>query len=165
MTATLRLAEPGDLPGIVELYNHYVRETPITFDVDPYTVETRTPWFQQFAATGPHKLVVAVEGENVLGYAGTMPFRPKAAYARSVETTIYVHKDATGRGLGVALYEALFDALRGEPVHRLLAGMTLPNAASEKLHERLGFTSCGVFGEVGYKFGQYWDVRWYERAL
>jgi phosphinothricin acetyltransferase len=165
MSPTIRHARESDLAGIVDLYNYYVRETAITFDVEPYTVETRAPWFAQFAQTGPHQLLVAEEGGEVLGYAGTMPFRPKAAYAQSVETTIYLRHGAEGRGLGRALYESLFDALKDAPVHRLLAGMTLPNAASDALHDRMGFAPCGVFAEVGFKFGRYWDVRWYDRPL
>jgi len=165
MTITTRHATHDDLGQIVDIYNHYVRETPITFDIEPYTVETREPWLAQFAETGPHQLLVAEKEGVVLGYAGTMPFRPKAAYGQSVETTIYLRPDAGGRGIGTILYRDLFAALEGAPVHRLLAGMTLPNDASDALHRRLGFVPCGIFSQVGYKLGQYWDVQWYERGL
>lgn len=168
MTATAtvtRHARDADLAQIVDLYNHYVRETAITFDIEPFTVETRAPWLAQFRETGPHQLLVAERGGEILGYAGTMPFRAKAAYDRSVETTIYIRDGFGGQGLGRALYEALFDALEGAPVHRLLAGMTLPNDASDALHRRMGFEPCGVFPEVGFKFGRYWDVQWYDRPL
>jgi len=162
---SIRLLRDEDRAQIIDLYNYYVRETAITFDVEPYTPKTRRPWFDQFAPTGPHKLLVACEGGRVLGYAGSMAYRPKAAYARTVETTIYLAPGAGGQGLGQRLYRALFEALETEPVHRLLAGMTLPNAASDALHRKLGFAPCGHFREVGFKFGRYWDVRWYERSL
>ena len=79
-------------------------------------------------------------------------------------TTIYCAPEAAGRGLGSRLYEGLFEALRGEDVHRYVAGYTMPNAASESLHRRFGFKVVGVFSEVGRKFGKYWDVCWMERA-
>ena len=165
MTISTRPASAGDRQQIVDIYNHYVRETAITFDIEPYTPETRQPWFAQFGDTGPHRLLVAEEAGRVLGYAGTMPFRPKAAHAQSVETTIYLAPDAGGRGIGTQLYDALFEALKNEPVHRLLAGMTLPNEASDALHRKAGFAPCGLYKEVGFKLGRYWEVQWYDRPL
>ena len=161
----LRRAGAADLPALVELYNHYVRETPITFDVAPFSVETRRPWLEAFAASGRHQLFVAEEAGGLLGYAGSHRHREKAAYDSSVETTIYLAPEATGRGIGARLYAHLFEALAGQGAHRALAGITLPNAASLALHRRFGFTPIGVFHEVGYKFGRYWDVQWMEKAL
>lgn len=161
----VRPARPEDLPAIVELYNHFVHTTSVTFDVEPFTVATRRPWFEQFAQTGRHRLLVAVEGAALLGYAGTLRFRPKAAYETSVETTIYVQPNAGGRGLGTLLYTRLFEALAGEDVHRALAGVTLPNEPSIKLHQRFGFTKVAHFTEQGRKFGRYWDVAWFEKPL
>lgn len=165
MAADIRRARLSDLGQIVEIYNHYVINTAITFDIDPYTVETRRGWFDQFGDAGPHQLLVAEVDGDIMGYAGTMPFRPKAAYAQSVETTVYLRGDASGQGLGSKLYDALFEALEGAPVHRLLAGMTVPNQASDALHAKHGFEPCGLFHEVGFKFGKYWDVQWYDRVL
>ena len=161
----IRPARSADLAALTALYNHYVRETPITFDVEPYEVETRRPWLEGFATTGPYRLLVAERDAQLLGYAGSMRFRPKAAYATSVETTVYLRGDAQGRGLGAALYTELFDALWGEDLHRAYAGITLPNPASIRLHERFGFRPVGVFHEVGRKLGRYWDVAWYEKDL
>ena len=92
-------------------------------------------------------------------------FRPKAAYATTVETTIYCAPEAVGLGLGQQLYAALFDALSGEDIHRIVGGYTPPNPASEALHKRFGFKTVGVFTECGYKFERYWDVCWMERPL
>ena len=161
----LRPAEPSDLPALTAIYNHYVRETPITFDVEPFPVEARRPWLEGFAAEGPHQLFVAERGGDLLGYAGSMRFRPKAAYATSVETTVYMRVGSEGQGIGAALYARLFEALRGEELHRAYAGITLPNPASIRLHERFGFRPVGVFHEVGRKLGRYWDVAWYEKSL
>jgi phosphinothricin acetyltransferase len=160
----VRTAESGDLARITEIYNHYVLNTPVTFDVEAYTVERREVWFAQFAPTGRHRLLVAEENGVVLGYAGTTRFRLKAAYETTVETTIYCAPEAMGKGIGGQLYSALFELLKGEDIHRFVAGYALPNAASEALHRRFGFKVVGVFSENGRKFGKYWDVCWAERA-
>jgi phosphinothricin acetyltransferase len=165
MTVITRTATRADIPRLTEIYNHYVIHTPVTFDLEPYTVERRMEWFAQFAPTGRHRLLVAEENGIVLGYGGTTRFRAKPAYDTTVETTIYTAPEAVGTGIGKKLYAALFEALASENVHRLVGGFTLPNAGSQKLHEYFGFKNVGVFSEVGYKFGKYWDVQWTERAL
>ena len=82
-----------------------------------------------------------------------------------VETSVYCDPSATGGGLGTALYATLFSVLAGEDLHRAYAGVALPNDASESLHRRFGFREIGTYTEVGRKFGQWWDVRWYERPM
>ncbi len=160
----IRPAIRGDLPRLTEIYNHYVVHTPVAFDIEPYTVERREAWFTQFATTGRHRLLVAESGTGVIGYAGTTRFRPKAAYETTVETTIHCAPDALGKGIGKRLYAALFESLRGEDIHRFVAGYALPNPATAAIHERFGFKVVGVFSENGCKFGKYWDVCWVERA-
>ncbi len=162
---TIRPAIRGDLPRLTEIYNHYVVHTPVTFDVEPYTVERREAWFSQFGASGRYRLFVAEENGSVVGYAGTTRFRPKAAYETTVETTIYCDQRAIGKGFGSRLYRDLFDALQAEDIHRIVGGYTLPNAASAALHKRFGFKRVGVFTENGRKFGRYWDIAWNERPL
>jgi phosphinothricin acetyltransferase len=167
LTAALHLrpALPSDLPRLTEIYNHYVVNTPITFDVEPKTVESRISWFEQFALTGRYQLLVAEEFGLVVGYAGTTRFRPKAAYDTTVETTIYCCPQTTGKGIGSRLYAALFEAISGEDIRRIVAGYALPNPASAALHQRFGFKLVGVFTENGRKFGRYWDVAWMQRPL
>jgi phosphinothricin acetyltransferase len=160
----IRTAERGDLARITEIYNYYVLNTPVTFDVEAYTVERREPWFAQFSVTGRHRLLVAEENGIVMGYAGTTRFRPKAAYETTVETTLYCAPEAVGKGLGSRLYAKLFEVLRGEDIHRFVGVYVLPNAATEALHRRFGFKVVGVFSESGRKLGKYWDVCWVERA-
>jgi phosphinothricin acetyltransferase len=161
----IRTATSADLARLTEIYNYYVVNTPITFDVGAHTVESRGKWFEQFATSGRYRLLVAEEDAVLLGYAGTTRFRPKAAYDTTVETTIYCVPEATGKGLGARLYSALFNSLAQEDIHRIVAGYTLPNPASAALHKRFGFVPIGVFGENGRKFGRYWDVMWSERPL
>ena len=160
----IRPAERDDLERLTEIYNHYVLNTPVTFDVEPYTVGRREAWFAQFAKTGRHRLLVAVGAGAIVAYAGTTRFRPKKAYDTTVETTIYCAPEAVGRGIGRQLYAALFDALMGEDIHRFVAGYALPNPATAAIHDRFGFKVVGVFHENGRKFGKYWDVCWVERA-
>lgn len=164
-TARIRPATLADLPALTGIYNHYVRETPITFDVDPFSEETRRPWLEQFGSAGRYRLLVAEDEGRVLGYAGSTRFRPKPAYETSVETTVYLEPEVRGRGLGARLYTALFRELEGQDVHRVLAGITLPNDASLALHRRFGFSEVGVFRSVGRKFGRFWDVLWLEKPL
>ena len=161
----IRPAARDDLPRLTEIYNYYIINTPITFDLEPWTVEQRVQWFDEHAGTQRHRMFVAEDAGRVVGYACTGPFRDKAAYDTSTEVSVYCAHDATGRGIGTMLYRALFDALDAEDIHRLLAGITLPNDASLKLHRSFGFTEVGVFGECGRKFGRYWDVMWMERPL
>jgi phosphinothricin acetyltransferase len=161
----IRPASEADLPRLTKIYNYYVVHTPVTFDVEPQTLEQRRAWFAQFADTGRYRLLVAEEAGKIVGYTGTTRFRKKPAYGTTVETTIYCAHDSVGRGIGRELYEALFQALAGEDIHRIVAGYVPPNAASAALHERFGFKPVGVFTENGYKLGQYWDVCWLEREL
>jgi phosphinothricin acetyltransferase len=165
VTISVRPAGRADLPRLTEIYNHYVIHTPVTFDLEPYTVERRAEWFEQFALTGRCRLLVAEEKGLVVGYAGTMRFRTKPAYDTTVETTVYSSPETVGKGVGRKLYAALFEAIAGENVNRIVGGYTLPNPASAKLHEMFGFKRVGIFSEVGYKFGKYWDVAWTERPL
>ncbi|MGW7490586.1 N-acetyltransferase family protein [Streptomyces sp. NPDC054786] len=189
----VRAGTEADLPALTELYNHYIRETCITFDLEPLTPEQRHPWLLSHPQDGPHRLLVAQEatdrmknphngptsalhagsaasgagqpGGALLGYATSSAFRPKAAYAPSVEVTVYCAPHAAGRGVGTLLYTSLFEALADEDVHRAYAGITQPNEASTRLHTRFGFRHIGTYTEVGRKFGRYWDVAWYQKDL
>lgn len=161
----IRPARAADLPRLTDLYNHYVVHSPVTFDLEPQSLDQRAVWLAQFSEAGRHRLLVAEEAGKMVGYAGTTRWRPKPAYDTTVETTIYCAPDSVGRGIGSRLYAALFDAVAAEDIHRIVAGFVPPNPASAALHERLGFRTVGIFSEVGYKFGRYWDVCWMERPL
>jgi phosphinothricin acetyltransferase len=161
----IRATNVGDLPRLTEIYNYYVINTPITFDLEPHAVEQRKAWFEQFSTDGRYRLLVAEQDGAVVGYAGTTRFRPKAAYDTTVETTIYCAPETMGKGVGSRLYAALFEAIAGEDIRRIVAGYCLPNPASAALHARFGFKTVGVFTENGRKFGRYWDVAWTERPL
>jgi phosphinothricin acetyltransferase len=160
-----RIASPADQVAVTAIYNHYVQETPYTFDVEAFSPEARAPWFGQFASRGRHQLLVAASGDAVLGYACSTAFKPKPAYASTVETTIYLAPHAVGQGIGPRLYGALFERLATEDIHRAIAGIVTPNPASMALHERLGFRPAGVLDEAGRKFGRWWTVEWLVKRM
>lgn len=162
---TIRAATEADLECLTEIYNYYIINTPITFDLEPFSVEERRGWFCEHAPSGPHRLLVAEVEGTVVGYVTSSLFRPKAAYRTSVETSIYLTQETKSRGIGMQLYSALFNALAEEDVHRAYAGITLPNEASVAVHKKFGFQSVGIYHEVGRKFDKYWDVEWFEKAL
>ena len=162
MSYSIRAYDKGDQQAIVDIYNYYIENTAYTFDLTPHTLAKRQEWFAYFDAGG-YPCFVVVDGGAVQGYACAFQFRPKAAYARSVETSIYLAPTFTQRGAGTALYDTLLSNLNG--YHRALAGITQPNPASTALHRKFGFAPVGVMSEVGYKFNRYWDVLWYEKPI
>jgi phosphinothricin acetyltransferase len=155
----------ADLPALTEIYNHYVVNTAITFDVRPFTADERRPWFREHAGHARYKLLVAEDASGVIGYATTSRWRAKPAYDTTVESTVYCRADSVGRGVGSLLYGSLFAAIEPAGVEQIVAGVALPNAASIALHERMGFREVGVFTSVGRKFDRFWDVAWYQRAV
>jgi phosphinothricin acetyltransferase len=166
VAADIRFAESGDLNRLVEIYNHYVVETHVTFDTEPFAVTDRIQWFNQFAETGRYRLLVAETDDSIIGYASSTPFKPRAAYNTSVETTIYLDPEQFGRGMGTSLYGELLDQLIAEDAaHRAYSGIALPNDGSVALHRKLGFEHVGSYHEVGFKFDKYWDVDWFEKDL
>jgi len=165
-TFTVRAAARGDLPAVTAIYNHYVINTAITFDVRPLTVEERGSWFEEHNPSGVHRLLVALDDAGVCrGYASSSRWRPKPAYDTTVEASVYCDASTLGQGCGSALYGALIDALGSEDLRTIVAGVALPNPASVALHKRFGFRSVGVFHAVGRKFDRYWDVEWFQRSL
>jgi phosphinothricin acetyltransferase len=159
----LRHCTPIDAAQICGIYNYYVRETVVTFEESAVLeadmahriadITPRLPW-----------LVWEVNGE-ILGYACATPWKVRAAYRHSVESSIYLARHATGRGLGSRLYTALIADLRQRGLHCAIGGAALPNPASVALHEKLGFSKVGEFREVGFKFGRWIDVAYWELML
>lgn len=166
MDVAIRFAQSDDLNRLVDIYNHYVTETHITFDTEPFAVNERIQWFNQFAEAGRYRLLVAEVDGDILGYASSTPFKPRAAYNTSVETTIYLDPANHGQGAGLRLYsELLAQLVAEESVHRAYGGVALPNDASVALHKKLGFRHVGSYHEVGFKFDKFWDVHWFEKDV
>jgi len=164
--STIRPAQTSDFPGIRRILNYYITETPANLKLEGLTDGDVSTWVGSFSTTGRYRLLVAVATDNtVLGFVGTVPFNPREAYITSAATTIYLDQDACGQGLGTSLYTSLFETLHGEDLHRLYAGITIPNGASIALHEKVGFQQVALYTEAGRKFGRYWDVVWMERSF
>jgi phosphinothricin acetyltransferase len=161
----IRRVVQADLSVLLDIYNHYVLHTPITFDIEPRTLAQRQEWLDQFGESGRHQCFVACVGETPVGWACSAKFKEKEAYATSVEMSVYCAPDQTGQGIGRQLYRVLLEALCGEDVHRAYGGITLPNEASVRLHVAMGFRPIGTQHEVGRKFGKFWDVALYEREM
>lgn len=166
MKIEVRPGRRGDLEGILRVYNHYVRRSPATFEVAPVQPADRREWFQEHSSGGPYRLwVAAMENGRVVAWATSSPFRPRAAYATTVESSVYCRPGFEGLGMGSRLYRALFDSIQDEDIERVVAAVTLPNPASVRLHRRFGFRRVGTFHRVGRKFDTFWDVAWFERPL
>lgn len=161
----VRPAQRGDLAKLVAIYNHYVEHSTATFDTEPTSVRHRRAWFETFSDPGPYRLLVACEGQQVLGCASSGPYRTHPAFAQTVEVGIYIDPEVRSRGIGSALYGRLFEELRSEPVHLAVAGIALPNDASVALHRKFGFTDVGVFEEYATKHGAYLSSLWMQRRL
>jgi phosphinothricin acetyltransferase len=166
MSISVRHATPDDLPTVAAIYTHYTLRTTTTFNI-----EVRSPreWRDRYhgqVVEGPYDLLVAEDDGTVVGFVETQRFRPKAAYDRTGEISVYVSPDALGRGVGGLLFDALIARLDADPrFHRAFSIIALPNEASIALHERFGFVHRGTLTEAGFKFGRYLDVAYYERPL
>lgn len=166
MEHSIRPGRGADLEGILGIYNHYVTTSPATFEVDPVCREDRLAWLKEHADRGRHRLLVAEDSEGRIGgWATTSPFRPRAAYATTVESSVYLRPELVSQGLGSKLYGSLFRSIEDEDIDQIVAGISLPNAASIALHLRFGFRPVGTFLRVGRKFGRFWDVAWFQRPL
>lgn len=162
---TYRYAAPQDIPALTEIYNHYILHTAATFDLNPVTVENRKEWFSHYLPESRYKLIVADYQGVVIGYASSSKFREKEAYAKSVESSIYMHPEHAKKGIGSSLYGRLFEELSTTDVHRIYACITIPNPQSIALHHRFEFKEVGRFSEAGYKFESYRDILWMEKSL
>jgi phosphinothricin acetyltransferase len=166
MSVTVRDATAEDLPAVAAIYTHYTLRTTTTFNIEVRSPREWRERFDEQIVQGPYLLLVAEDDGAVVGYVETQRFRPKPAYDRSLEVSIYVAPDQQGRGVGRALFERLFERLSGdERFHRAFSIIALPNDGSITLHERFGFVHRGTLSEAGFKFGQYLDVAYYERSL
>ncbi|MFL5583732.1 MAG: GNAT family N-acetyltransferase [Gemmatimonadaceae bacterium] len=163
MSPIIRVAGLDDAAGIAEVYAPAVLERSTSFELAPPTPDEFASRISSVLQKYPW-LVCESAGECI-GYAYATAHRDRAAYRWSVDTAVYVSTKAHRRGVGTALYLSLFDILALQGYRNAYAGITLPNPASEGMHLRAGFTPVGVYKHVGYKFGAWHDVAWFERAI
>lgn len=155
----------SDADALLALRNHYIAHSFATFDEAPLSLAAVKDWMAGFSSAGPHRLLVARDGAHLLGFCSSQPYRAHPAFARTVETSIYVAPKAAGLGVGSALYGRLFADLEQQPLHRAVVGIALPNDASVRLHARFGFRPVGVFDEYAHKNGRPISSQWMQRAL
>ncbi len=161
----IRHATAADVPRINDIYNHYIVETHVSFDFEPWSDERRLRWFESYDRDGRHPVLVAEIDGRIVGTSYAGPYRNKEAYATSVETTVVLDHSELGKGIGRALLAALLEELATHDVHRAYAIVALPNEASIEAHQALGYRSLGVQHEVGRKFGSYWSTELLEKRF
>jgi L-amino acid N-acyltransferase YncA len=163
MEKKIRSVDAGDAEAIRSIYAPFVTESATSFEVDPPDVKEMARRIGELREKYPWLVYEA--GGEVLGYAYASPHRARKAYQWSVETSVYVHARSRKCGVGRALYTALFELLRRQGYVNAYAGITLPNPASVRLHESMGFLPIGVFSRIGFKFGKWHDVGWWQLRL
>ncbi len=169
-----RFVELEDAAALMNIYNPEVVETTVSFDLVPRTLAEQRSWIQNHLATHPCIVAlnendevgeVGARGERILGFAIVSPFRERPAYATSVENSVYVHRQARGRGVGEALLRQLIAVAGESGFHTLIARIVGENDGSIRLHEKCGFTLVGTEIEVGRKHGLWLDVVEYQYVI
>jgi L-amino acid N-acyltransferase YncA len=160
----IRAATTADAQAIAGIYNHYIRETVVTFEEQPVSTADMAGRIAAVAADSLPWLV-AERDDSVVGYVRATKWKDRSAYRFSVETTIYLAPQCLRAGLGAALYRELLKILKAAGLHLAIGGVALPNDASVALHERLGFRKVAHFSEVGFKFGRWIDVAYWQLSL
>ena len=159
----IRLANAADAAGVLAIYAPIVRDTAISFELVPPTLSEMQQRIEKTLTEFPW--LVAEAEQNVVGYAYASRHRTRAAYQWSVDVSVYVRADARGRGIARALYRALLRLLEELSYCTALAGIALPNEASVRFHEAMGFRPVGTYRNVGFKLGTWHDVGWWQRPL
>lgn len=149
-----------DAAQIAEVYNYYIQKTHHTFETESLGAEEMQKRISEVIENYPY--LVAEEYGEIYGYAYATQFKLRQAYAFSAEVSIYVKNAAKQKGIGTQLYMQLFDELADTDIHAIVAGISLPNDASVRFHEKLGFSKVAHFREVGYKLGRWVDVGYWE---
>jgi len=156
----IRRAKPEDAGQIAEIYNYYILNTHHTFETEPLSAQEMLERVAEIGESYPY--LVAEENGEILGYVYATQFKLRQAYKHSVEASIYVKNQAKQKGIGSQLYEKLLAELAETDVHAIMAGISLPNEASVRFHEKLGYEKVAHFKEVGYKLGRWVDVGFWE---
>ncbi len=162
--AMIRAVTDDDAAALAAIYNHFVSDTIVTFEETPITGDEMLRRMHVVREAGLPWLVATLDGQPA-GYAYASKWKDRIGYRHSVESTVYLAPTAAGRGMGSALYAELFAALAEREVHAVMGGIALPNDASVALHEKFGMQKVAHFTAVGYKFGGWIDVGYWQRIL
>jgi L-amino acid N-acyltransferase YncA len=157
---TFRPARSQDAEGVAAIWNHYIRDTTVTFN----PVEKTVAEVAETIATRPAFFVAERDG-RIIGFSTYGAFRPGIGNIRSKEHSILLAPDAAGQGLGRALLTAVEDHARGAGVHTLFGGVSAENAAGRAFHARMGYAEAAILHDVGWKFGRYIDLVLMQKIL
>jgi phosphinothricin acetyltransferase len=160
MSAIIRLAERSDIPGILEIYSPFIRDTSVTFEEEIPSEESFWERMKGILRELPF-LVCEIDGK-IAGYAYASGYRSRASYRWSREVSVYIHPNFQRKSIGHALYTSMNEMIRFQGVANLLAIITMPNEPSVAFHEKFGYTKCAEFSKVGYKMNQWQNVGWFE---
>jgi len=160
----IRPATASDAGAIARIYNYYIQNTVITFEEQIVSADEIAGRIEAVTSVSLPWLVAEDAGQ-ITGYAYATKWRPRSAYRFSVELTVYLDPECVGKGLGSQLYTALFALLKDKGVHSVIGGVAQPNPASTALHEKFGMTKVAHFTEVGFKFGKWVDVGYWQATL
>jgi L-amino acid N-acyltransferase YncA len=163
LKTTIRSADGSDASGIASVYAPYVRDTAVTFETEPPTVEIMVQRITTTLET--HPWLVAEYGGETVGFAYAGKHRERAAYRWSVDVTVYVDGAMRHSGVGRALYVSLLEVLRRQGFRSAFAEIVLPNPGSVRLHETAGFKPIGVHNDVGFKLGSWHDIGYWRLGL
>ena len=159
----LRPVQLSDASAIARIYRHYVTTTAISFEIEPPAESEIAARIEKITAR--HSWLVYESDGALLGYAYTSTFRERRAYQATMESTIYLDQAAIGRGIGRALYQALLADAAAKGYREALGVIALPNDASVRLHEKLGFVKVAHLEKIGYKFDRWIDVGIWQKHL
>jgi phosphinothricin acetyltransferase len=160
---TLRLAKIDDAPAIVEIYRAYVIDSAVSFEAQPPSIAEMQSRITEVAKKYPW--LVYEEQGRILGYAYATTFRAREAYTWTAESTVYVDRQCHGQGIGKRLYTHLFGALKDQGICNVIAGITLPNDSSVRIHESFGFRAVARLTNAGFKLGRWWDVGYWQLEI
>jgi len=160
----IRYAQAADLAAILDIYNDAILNTTSVYYYAPHTIEDMLSWYEKKTADG-FPVLVFEEHNRVIGFATFGPFRDRPAYKYTVEHSVFVHKDHRGRSIGTRLVIELMKIANEREYATMVAGVDSSNEVSRAMHEKLGFTQCGTIERVGYKFGRWLGVAFYQCEL
>jgi L-amino acid N-acyltransferase YncA len=160
----IRPVELTDAAQVAEIYNYYIETSIATFELEPIDAAEMEKRIAEKLA-GNYPFYIAEENGELAGYAHGAQFKPRAAYKNSIEVSVYVKNGHHGKGIATLLYEALFVELARRGFHTAIGGISLPNEASVKLHEKFGMVQVAHFKEVGFKFGKWIDTGYWQKLL
>jgi len=157
----IRRARINDIAACLDIYNYEVVNGVATLDLEARTLPEWHEWYEAHSDEH-HPIIVGTVNGVVAGYASLSPYRPKEAYKSTVELSIYIHQDYRGKGIATQLMDYILEIAKNDPLlHNVVSVITAGNEGSTKLHERFGFTYCGLTPQVGFKHGKYQDTETY----